>query len=611
LRVPKERRKNVLFRRHLYLWARKDKPRQKALLDYCKKDIIFWINAFVWQFNPNSIGTASEEVGPFITWDYQDPLLRELLACIDPATKHDTVIEKSREMGASWLCLLVIVWMYLFHPMKKFLFISRDADSVDKPDDTDSLFWKIEYVIAKLPSWMRRGRSKKRKMGFKNPLLGSTITGQASTRKAGVSGRATAIFVDEFSQIDADYHILQRTRDTSGCRIFNGTHVGTGTAFFELCNRIDMHKIQIHWSQHPDKRRGLYRYNAKTGQVEVLDKEYKFPPDFKFVMEARPAGGPYPGIRSPWYDKQCARSGSPRAIAMDLDIDAAGSQSQFFDPLMLHTLKETYAVPPYWQGELHYDRETAQPIALIPSPSGKLKLWCNLVVTGFPARGDYGAGADIANGTGATPSCLCIGNAMGEQVAEYVDATIPPEDFAVLAVAILRCFKTEEDSPAWFAWEMAGPGLKFGQEVVRLGYRNIYYRMDDTDLKRGASTKPGWYPDPARGTRIMLEDLRAALFQRDFIVHSEQLLEECKNFIYGPRGEVLNGKTTSKAAEQDPSGAGAGHSDRVIGGGLCYKMVKQFGKKRTGGVKQEIPPGSLADRRRIREDGRKREMAWG
>src|SRR5260370_34363113 len=134
--------------------------------------------------------------------------------------------------------------------------------------------------------------------------------------------------IDEFSQIEEDYEVLHRTSDTTGCRIFNFTHKGLGTAAYELTQRVDMRKLNLHWSQHPHKKKGLYRYDTEAKHVVSLDAGFQHDPDYSFITDGSPTGGPCPGLRSPWYDKECRRKGSARAVAMDLDIDPRGSVSQ-------------------------------------------------------------------------------------------------------------------------------------------------------------------------------------------------------------------------------------------------------------------------------------------
>ena len=602
-KIPKDRLQNLRWRRHLLLRARNDRAVQRALVEACRKDILLWINLFVWQYNPQAVGA---EVGPFITWGFQDEAVLVILESIDKGGRNDLVIEKSREMGASWLCLIVMLWLFLFHPWKKFLMISRSAEAVDKPEDPDCLFWKLDFVIAHLPDWLTGGAIKRRRMGYRNLANSSVITGQATTGKAGVGGRATAMFVDEFSQIDEGFEVLHRTADTTGCRIFNFTHTGQGTAAYAHSQRTDVRKLVMHWSQHPEKNRGLYRYNETTNKVDVLDRRFEYPPDFNFVMDGTP-GGPFPGLRSPWYDAEEARRQSRRAVAMDLDIDPRGAAAQFFDAALINALKAEYSAPPYWEGELSYDRDTGRPLALEPRKDGYIKLWLNLTKDGTPPMSVYTGGIDLSTGSGATPTCFTILNGKtGEKVMEYANPFIEATAFAPLAVALCWLFKDDTGEGARIAWEMQGPGILFGKRVIEMGYRNVYYRTAEHALSGKVSDQPGWVPTP-NNVRVVLEDYRAALSQRLFVNRSWKALDECLSFVYDPTGKV---KHDGADSAEDPTGARENHGDRVVADALAWKMAKGIGIVTRRPEEREIPRGSLAYRRLLRDNARRLEDAW-
>ncbi len=603
-KVPKGLRENLLFRRRLLDLCERDETAQAAVRLACKEDILFWINAFVWQFNPQHVGN---EIGPFITWPFQDVALlgngRDgyadgrkygILETIED--RKDMVIEKSREMGATWLCLLAMDWLGQFHGWKKFLLISRSADAVDCKD-ADSLFWKLDFIHENLPGWLCRNIERTSMfLGFPN---GSSITGQASTGRAGVGGRSTAMFVDEFSQIKEDFEVFHRTADTTRSRIFNFTHTGLDTCAYELTNRYEVRKLRLHWSEHPEKNHGLYQYDPEAGKVDVKDKSFHYPVGFQFVMDGK--------LRSPWYDAECLRRGSARAIAMDLDIDPKGSVSQFFDPLMIAGLKRTYCCAPYWEGELHYDKDTARPIELVAVKGGHLRLWTHLGANNLPANKTITIGADISAGTGATPSCLSFFNPeTGEKIGSYTNAFIRPFDLAALAVAFCWLFKGKNNDGALFAWEMQGPGVIFGKQVMDLGYRNVYFRRNEHELKANVSDTPGWFPSNDN-KRSLLEEYRAGLSTHRFINREEEALEECLAFKYTTKGTVEHG---GEASVNDPTGARVNHGDHVIADALAYKMGISLGKYQVQDITAEIVVGTLAWRRGLADNARRLEEAW-
>lgn len=618
LRIPRGVEDNLHFRRNLLEDAGKSRHVRYALKRICSEDLLFWVNAFVFQYNPQQL--AGTQVGPFATWDFQDEAFLEILRCVEE--RRDLVIVKSREMGASWMCLLAFLWLWLVKPRTALLVISRSAEAVDDPGNPNSLFWKLDFVLDHLPDWLKpegwERRKHRTKMSFVNPENGSTIAGEASTGRAGVGGRATAMFVDEFSQIREDNEVLQRTADTTGCRVFNFTHTGLDTAAFRLSERPDVRKLTLHWSQHPEKNPGLYRYDPDSnepGKIVRYDPHHAYPPDFHFDRSGLP-GGPFAGLRSPWYDAECVRRDDKRAVAMDLDIDPRGSTHQFFDPVKVHALKLSYARDPVWEGDLDHDRDLARPRdGLVARAGGKLRLWVTPDHRGRLPADRYALGVDNAAGVGRTPSCVCLLNARtGEQVGEYADAFVEPADLAPWAVALAWLLKAADGDPAFLAWEALGPGLKFGARVVELGFRNVYWRTNDAKVVKQPTDTPGWFPSP-QNQRLLLEDGRAALYSRRLVLHSELCLDETMDFKYTTQGGVKHGKSE---ASDDPSAARENHGDRVVAAFLAWKVAVASGFVRHLSTGQPAPepevteahPGTLAGRRLWAAELKRRETSW-
>lgn len=612
--VPRNLRGNLLFRQKLLRLCREKPDYRSAVKRMCERDPFFYINVFGWQYNPNAVsteysgGSMSLKIGPFITWEYQEEAFEELLDCI--ARRRDVVIEKSREMGASWLCLWVIEWMWRFTPMSSFLLVSRNAKAVDDAS-SNSLMKKFDFMHDHMPEWLLP-KVDRVKFFMKNEDNGSEITGEASTGKAGIGGRGTAIFVDEFSQIDEDREILNRTASTSGCRIFNGTHKGTGTALYDLTNpsgatKTFIKKIQMHWSKHPDKSKGLYHFDRASQQVVPLDKDYNYPEDFEFVTDGTPTGGPFPGLRSPWYDMMCTKMDSAREVAMDLDIDAKGSVEQVFDALMIRALKQR-CQPPRWEGDIIVD--DVGKAQLIERAGGPLRLWCQLDRNGLPPKGVYGFGCDLSTGFGATNSCVSGANARtGEKVLEYTNASIEPTPLAALVVPVCRMFADEGGEPALLSWETPGPGLIFGKRVIESGFRRVYYRTTEHSLNKVVSETPGWNNQPDNMYSLISEYSQALRTYR-FVNRCEAALEEALSFKFKADGYMEHsGASNSK----EYSGARVNHGDRVIADALAYKMVKQLNVMAEK-VEERVdgPPrlNSLANRRLMAERAASEQEAW-
>src|SRR5215471_11325208 len=146
--VPKNPEDNRLWRAMLYHRAKENRSIRDGMKELSRHNLLFWVNAFVWQVNPKRLG---EEVGPFVSWDFQDKGLGEILAAI--TDQQDLCILKSREMGASWMCLIVMLWRWLFKPWQKFHCISRNQVLADS-SDSDSLFSKVRFMLRYLPDFI-------------------------------------------------------------------------------------------------------------------------------------------------------------------------------------------------------------------------------------------------------------------------------------------------------------------------------------------------------------------------------------------------------------------------------------------------------------------------
>jgi hypothetical protein len=406
------------------------------------------------------------------------------------------------------------------------------------------------------------------------------------------------MFIDEFSQIDEAFEVYARTTDTTGCRIFNGTHKGQGTCFYELAtSRVaTIKKRVVHWTQHPLKNAGAYHYDQPSNKTVPHDLAYQYPGAYVFDRSGKPAGGPFPGVRSPWYDLQCIRKRKQRDVAMDLDIDPGGSVDQFFDALVIKGLIASYCMPPLWEGGITYDRDAAEP--LYPSPlvkgrDGMLKLWINPLSDGTPPPARYVGGTDVSAGLGATNSTFTMLRADdGEKVLEMASPNVRPEAWATICVALCKLFRSEQGTPAKLAWEDAGPGQTFGRTVLGIGFSHIHYREAHATLQGGrVSDVPGWRPTPDQ-KRLLLDEYDNALRSHQFINRSEIALQECLPYRITPTG-VEHPSDVLKDVN---------HGDRVIADALAWMLGKNLRKSARKEKKEEIQVGSLAWRRLLAQN---------
>jgi len=382
--------------------------------------------------------------------------------------------------------------------------------------------------------------------------------------------------------------------------LFNATHQGTGTAYYEMSQKLPAErKVRLHWSEHPEKRRGLY--TSRNGVLQVLDKTYSFPAKYEFRLDGK--------LRSPYYDGEEDRTPVASILAEELDIDPIGSGAHFADSSLIQELKERTR-PPLLIGELDFDRTSASPVEFIERKQGRLRLWMPLSLKGVPP-GDrtYTIGGDVSNGTGASNSALSIiDNKTGTKVGELVDAYMRPEDFAVYAVALGRWFHTEfEDGRtqnALLIWEANGPGRNFGARVLELGYDFIWYRRQEGTISKKVSDFPGWWSD-ANTKRELLTDYHLALKEGRFFNLSREALNELLEYVFA--GNTI--EHSRALSSPDVSGARENHGDRVIADSLANWGRREYPEQPVTAA-PDAPPDSFEGRRRAWLSQRQTKDTW-
>lgn len=592
--MPKDPELNARARMRL-LWDGGHDPAAAAYMrDRCADDVIFWANAFCWTYDPRK--TARPDL-PFVTYPFQDEAILKILDCV--MSHRDVGIEKSRDMGASWVNLLVVTWLWQFWKNRmSALVVSRNEDYVDAPGDPKSLFWKIDYLQTHQPRWLRPRLSVRTSMHFENRDTGSVIDGESTTGEVGRGDRRTLILMDEYAafEVSAGYKANTSTQHATDCRIFNSTPRGVGNAFHDLMTNGETEIVRMHWSQHPEKARGLYRsekgklvlLDSWTGTVEVKAKgersrrTVKFPEEYPFILDGK--------LRSPWYDRQCARATSPQEIAQELDIDYLGSGYQFFDAAAVEAYVKAWCRDAELVGDLEYDLTTGEPLRFRPNPKGRLSLWQPLGRDGTYGEGrTFVIGVDVSAGTGASNSAAAVyDEATREKWAEFADPNMEPRDFAVYVLALARFFNGATVVP-----DASGPtGKQFLKRFTQDGdHPPLYRRLKDKKISADRVDEYGVYLNPEAKSSLLIE-YRDAVGDARIVNRSARAMEECLQFVRSPRGDIEHSAALSS---QDPSGARTAHGDVVIADALANLKLGEV-ELPSGGRPQEVPPNSVAGR---------------
>jgi hypothetical protein len=578
--VPRDIIANLKWRRAVHERVREDPDYANVIIDACSRDPIFFLSGFTYTYDPRSQPFSKL---PFILYPFQEQAILDLIRSFN---SHDMLIEKSRDMGASWICLSAFYWAWRFRKGLSFLLVSRTEDYVDKAGNPKSLFWKFDYLQNNSPAWLQpvgfNRNQHRRLLHSENPENGSVIDGESTTGDVARGDRRTAILLDEFAAVEQGHRVLASTRDTTKSRVFNSTPKGTNNAFFDM-RQTTISTIRLHWSAHPLKSFGLYTTND-DGDLKVLDSA-GYPVGYHAILDGK--------MRSPWYDRECMRCASLQEIAQELDIDYLGSGFQFFNEVAVQATIRKYAMPPTSVGDIDYDLTTAEPTCFRADPSGRLELWCMLDKDGNPPKDHkYVIGADISAGTGASNSCAAVWDSTAkEKVGQYVNSHIRPEAFAKQGVALARWFHD-----AFLIWESNGPGRQFGSRVMELEYGNVYMRQRDEALSKKVTDIPGW-ASTKETKKVLMGSYRSAIEKGECVNRSKEALEETLEYIFESDERIVHARSVSKS---DPSGAKSNHGDRAMADALAWKGMDER-RRRPVVEEKKIPIGCLAWRNKQRD----------
>lgn len=204
--VTKGFQENLQFRERCLDLVKESPGAAAAFRALCAQDLLFYLNAFCWIFEPRD---ALEN--PFITYPFQDEALLVIQDCMG---KNDLVCEKTRDMGASWCFVSAIQHGWKFTEMFTGLMLSRKEELVDRSGDPKSLFWKFDYLESKLPSWLQDDIHSM-KMHRENHRTRASVDGESTNEFAGVADRRRVILLDEYSKMPNQDVIATGTRDVT------------------------------------------------------------------------------------------------------------------------------------------------------------------------------------------------------------------------------------------------------------------------------------------------------------------------------------------------------------------------------------------------------------
>lgn len=542
------------------LEACEDKDVRAQAIGCCCSSPIYWFNYFAFTYHVKAVGKDGRErpvsgpaqCVPFVTWPVQDRAITQLIECIDGG--RDCLVDKSRDMGASWLLIALAWWYWRFRPGTHVLVTSRIEDLVDRAGNPDSLFWKLDYITSHVPGWMlddqpleylRDGQHRSH-MHLFYPGNGSSIDGQATTTHIGRGGRRTWIMFDEMAAMQGASAAWTAATDATSCKVANSTPIGAGTEFSRLHRQAlesgEPKIVGLYYYDHPEKGIGRTRLVDDNGSVtDVVGRAY---------------------WSTPWFESQVTRR-TTMDLAQNVLADHITSGNTFFNSRIVtsHFTQHGRESVGY-----EFDSEKKCFIKLKSNlRNSRWRVWSELDMHGLVDQDtNYVMGADISQGVGSSNSSLTVLNrTTGEQVAQFTDPTIAPYDFAELAADVGRTIFSGQAGQALLIWEVNGPGESWYKDLQKFDYSHIYFRQNLGTARDPRTKRYGWRSGRTE-KRLLLASLDRALRRDEIILRDSSLMTEMMEYVFFDDGSIGPG-----LLRDETSGARESHGDRVISAALC------------------------------------------
>lgn len=250
--------------------------------EYYRTRPVEFVNHWCVTYDPRNPSRGLPATVPFVMFPRQAELVEFLVALVDG--EQDGLIEKARDMGATWVACGLSVWLWLFRPGISVGWGSRKEALVDRLGDADSIFEKMRVILRNLPPAFRPAGFKESEhathMRIVNPVNGSTITGEAGDN-IGRGGRKTIYFKDEAAHYERPEKIEAALGDNTRVQVDISSVNGPGNVFhrrreagreWKRGNPVfaGVNVFVMDWSDHPAKTRAWYEDRKAKAEAAGL-----------------------------------------------------------------------------------------------------------------------------------------------------------------------------------------------------------------------------------------------------------------------------------------------------------------------------------------------------
>lgn len=276
---------------------RKNPNQLKLIKEYYSKNPKDFINDWVCTYDPrNALGGGTNSFLPFCLFPLQNNFIDFLNLLLDQ--KQKGLVEKSRDMGFTWLCCGFAVWLWLFWPGSSVGFGSRKAEYVDEKGDPDSIFEKIRIILRYLPhEFLPKGYDEDKHalyMKVLNPENGATISGEAGD-SIGRGGRKSIYFKDESAFYERPKKIEAALGDNTNVQVDISTVNGINLFYQRRKSGLiwapekkilepgRIHVFIADWRDHPLKTQEWYDTRRRAAELEGTLAEFSREIDRDYV----------------------------------------------------------------------------------------------------------------------------------------------------------------------------------------------------------------------------------------------------------------------------------------------------------------------------------------
>lgn len=187
--------------------------------------------------------------------------------------RQSGLIEKTRDVGATWLCCGFACWLFIFHADRAIGFGSRKEEYVDKADDPKCIFEKLRYFIEKLPDIFRPIDWTSKKMLMVNHANRSTITGECGD-SIGRGGRTSVYFIDEAAFLERAEKTEASLSANTDVKFHLSTPNGNGNVFYKKRHSNDPKDVfTFNWRDDPRKNDEWYARQKRELDPSILAQE--------------------------------------------------------------------------------------------------------------------------------------------------------------------------------------------------------------------------------------------------------------------------------------------------------------------------------------------------